>query len=552
MTEPEQAKFYNRKAAVGDEPPTEYGFVGRDLDIQSVEHHVLKDTGSNELLVRGMAGAGKSTLLAHLAWWWQRTGLIDQVFSFSYEDRAWTAAQITREIRSRLLSPAAHAAADSMPEAAQAEQVADLLRPDRHLLILDNLESVTAAPAAIPHALTPPEQAKLKTLLSRLRGGRTLVLLGSREPESWLTNGASGPGTYPLPGLDPQAASLLVEKILDRHNAAHHLTDPAERAALNELTDLLGGYPLPLTVVLPVLATLKPSQVLAELKQGGAGADPAGLITRAIEYSHGKLDPTLQTSLLLLAPFTAVIPTDTILDMYQELLQQDDAVRALGPLDLTGAVDQAIAVGLATPHPQVGYLTQAQPVLPYFLRSRLSDRPTLRAAASCAHYQLYTQLAATLHDMLTSVGDPQQRTTGQTAARAEFANLTAALDHALADGRPVNPIITVLDEYLDQAQQHETRRQLPDHAITAYHQPVTDDQRRELAQLHYLAGHTALIQYRLDDALSSFETELHLKQALGDRRSEAAARHSLGFVARERRRFDEAETACRQGPRHPP
>ena len=60
---------------------------------------------ANELLVQGMAGAGKSTLLAHLAWWWQRTSLVQEVFQFSWEDRAWTAAQIIREIRSRLLSP---------------------------------------------------------------------------------------------------------------------------------------------------------------------------------------------------------------------------------------------------------------------------------------------------------------------------------------------------------------------------------------------------------------------------------------------------------------
>ena len=64
MTGPEQAEFYERMAAVGDEPTTEYGFVGRDLDIQAIEHAVLAGADTNELLVQGMAGAGKSTLLA--------------------------------------------------------------------------------------------------------------------------------------------------------------------------------------------------------------------------------------------------------------------------------------------------------------------------------------------------------------------------------------------------------------------------------------------------------------------------------------------------------
>ena len=101
MTGPEEAESLARKAAVGDEPATEYGFTGRDLDVQAAEHHLLRQHDSNELLVQGLAGADKSTLLAHLAWWWQRTGLAGQVFSFSSEERAWSAGQIIREILSR-------------------------------------------------------------------------------------------------------------------------------------------------------------------------------------------------------------------------------------------------------------------------------------------------------------------------------------------------------------------------------------------------------------------------------------------------------------------
>ena len=67
MDDAEQAQFFERAAAVGEEPATEYGFVGRDLDIQAIEHHLLASPDSNGLLVQGMAGAGKSTLLAHLA-----------------------------------------------------------------------------------------------------------------------------------------------------------------------------------------------------------------------------------------------------------------------------------------------------------------------------------------------------------------------------------------------------------------------------------------------------------------------------------------------------
>src|SRR6185312_253250 len=147
-----------------------------------------------------------------------------------------------------------------------------------------------------------------------------------------------------------------------------------ERNALDDLVELLGGYPLPLTVVLPALSAAQPSTVLAELQAGGPGADPSGLNHRAIEYSYGKLDPTLQNSLLLLAPFTHVIWTGPVLDRYQELLLADETVRSLGLIDLAAALDQAVSVGLASPHPQLDPVVQLQPVLPYFLRNRLHDQ----------------------------------------------------------------------------------------------------------------------------------------------------------------------------------
>jgi hypothetical protein len=99
-TEAEQTEFFEEEAAVGAEPTTEYGFVGRDLDIQAVERALLAGQDTGQQLIQGMAGAGKSTLLWHLGWWWRRTGLVGQVFRFSYEERAWTAAQMIRSARS--------------------------------------------------------------------------------------------------------------------------------------------------------------------------------------------------------------------------------------------------------------------------------------------------------------------------------------------------------------------------------------------------------------------------------------------------------------------
>ena len=229
--------------------------------------------------------------------------------------------------------------------------------------------------------------------------------------------------------------------------------------------------------------------MLAELKAGGPGADPAGLITRAIEYSHGKLDPALQNSLLLLAPFTAVIPTGQILD---DLSRSAPAARS-DPGNWAQSTwpppwTRRSAVGLAAPHPQLSYLAQVQPVLPYFLRSRLHHQPALQTATSQAHYQHYQQLAATLAEMLRTPENPQQLATGQAATRAEYANLTTALHHGLHTRQPIDALIDALNTYLQQSQQHQTRRQLFEDAIAAYPPPGSQHQQIELAYLHEFAG----------------------------------------------------------------
>ncbi len=359
----------------------------------------------------------------------QRTGLVGEVFRFSWEDRAWTAAQIIREVRGRLLGPVDQARADLMPPAAQLEQLAGLLRATRHLLILDNFESVTAAPAAIPHALGPAEQAQLRTLLTRLRGGKTLVLIGSRQDEAWLAPGTFGGNAYPLPGLDPQAASDLTNRILRRHDTEHWLENAAEREALNNLTGLLGGYPLPMTVVLPALATSPPSQVLAELQAGGQGADPARKIIAAIGYSHGRLDPALQEALLLLAPFTAVIPSGEMLANYRGFLVDDASAGLAGEPDLGRAVAEAVRVGLAVPHSQLRGWVQVQPVFPYFLRTRLRIAPPCaRPSAAPTAIGLYSDLGlcwqpAVDHTLEIPAG---QRKLGRQSP-AEYAQPTTAL-----------------------------------------------------------------------------------------------------------------------------
>ncbi|HEX3642727.1 MAG TPA: CHAT domain-containing protein [Ktedonobacteraceae bacterium] len=72
LTPEESVAYYGKEEKRYPQPRTNYGFVGRDLDILYIERYLLLNR--NILLVRGMGGAGKTTLLHHLGFWWQTTG----------------------------------------------------------------------------------------------------------------------------------------------------------------------------------------------------------------------------------------------------------------------------------------------------------------------------------------------------------------------------------------------------------------------------------------------------------------------------------------------
>jgi hypothetical protein len=151
----ESQVWHSRQAASHIPPPITYGFVGRDLDIMQIERQLFRH---NLLLLRGMAGAGKTTLLHHLGYWWQTTRWVEQVFYFGYDQQAWTRQQILVGIAQQLLGKVRyHNEFEPLSPAAQQSFLVSQLRAQRHLLILDNLESISSTqPRAFCAALSIP------------------------------------------------------------------------------------------------------------------------------------------------------------------------------------------------------------------------------------------------------------------------------------------------------------------------------------------------------------------------------------------------------------
>ncbi len=593
MTPEESDAYFQRKAARYDPQEPQYGFFGRDLDILNIERRVL---ARNLLLVRGMGGAGKSALLRHLAAWWQRTGFVDEVFYFGWDSRAWNRQQILHAIAERLLPPGEFSGAFlPMAEEAQQAYLAERLRGARHLLILDNLESITGAHLAIKNTLPEAEQQRLRALLRSLAGGRTIVLLGSRGPEAWLLEGLPA-DTYDLPGLDPEAASGLADAVLRRHAATRYREDPD----LRELLKLLAGYPLPIEVVLASLARQAPAEALAALRDGLASldtgsADKTESLLACVDYSFGNLADADQRLLLALAPFTGAIYTNT-LQVYSRHLLAQPALAGL-PVERWQPVLQAAADrGLLAAHDFPGFLT-LQPILPYFLRSRLAaaGQADTKAAIEAAYHALYDQWGGQLSGLARSK-EPQERQLGLAFIGVEYENLRAAVELALAARASFFNPYDALSRYLraqqdyprllalseavyarrsqypadalkgvlggdftrcigDMAESHLKLKHFPE-AEAAYLAAAellngvqgqwAEPARRQQAVTYHQLGIVAQEQRQWASAEGYYRQALEIYVEFGDRYEQARTYHQLGMVAQEQRQWAQAEGYYRQ------
>jgi hypothetical protein len=438
---PKQNKHYSP-------PHPLYEFVGRDLDILQIEKRLLGKR--NLVLISGMGGMGKTTLLHHLGGWWQITGFVEQVWYFGYDERAWTRQHILTRIAQDLLTPEQYIRV-FIPLSVDAQQImiTKQLHLERHLLILDNLEWITGTQLVIQHPLPHDEKTALRDLLVDLVDGRTLVLFGSQEKEEWLAKETFADNVYELSGLDTEAASTLTDLILKRHDVEKYRQDND----LLKLLKLIDGHPLALEVVLANLAHQTPAEVLSALQTGETTLDASDSqkrtesILHCIDYSFGNLSKASQQLLVCFAPFTSVI-YQRGLDQYIDLLRLEPALAQLPFESWSQMRNEIMDRGLLSIHPEFPSFLRLNPILPYFLRTRLNnlEQSNIRRAIEMAFYRYYKQISHEL-DLLQKSKDPQKQRTSQMIMQIEYENLSTALDLALVFQEAVEPIFNVLISY---------------------------------------------------------------------------------------------------------
>ncbi len=292
----------------------EFGFVGRDLEILKIEKALLRH---NILLLQGMGGTGKTTLLNYLRQWWQTTNFAEKVFYFGYDKKAWTLRDILREIGKQVSDEFEQRLFEALPQDAQVEELVTILRTNPYAIILDNLESVTGQKLAIKNTLSKPKRNEIRDFLARLAGGKTRVVLASRSSEDWLQEQTFRTNVYQLQGLDREARTVLAEKILERHVAAHRIPTIRKDPEFARLMQVLAGYPLAMEVVLANLKQQSPAEILAALQAADVDLDvndkdKTKSILKCVEYSHSNLSPEAQKLLLCFAPFSSFIDRSEI------------------------------------------------------------------------------------------------------------------------------------------------------------------------------------------------------------------------------------------------
>lgn len=518
-------RFYQREsdvAVAGFAYVTGYEFVGRDADISQIESR-MSLTESNELLVHGMIGVGKTSLLSQISSYWLQTGVVERVFRFDrYQLASGDSDDILNRIGTALPKPASRLDDEDLSENRLQARVIQILRANNYVMVLDDLDWAL-------HGVEGEARQKFATLLSQLRGGRTRVLLGTRDPGIRDLLNIPESAVYALEGLDQHSSSVLTERILRRNDVDQFLSDPVAQANLIDFLAMLDGSPLCLNLLLPGLARTSLSDIIDSINSGDVRADPVGNARRVVQESYDRLNQSAQQALLLLCPFNGAIYARSLAP-YQDFLPVNKDIQISDAGDFTDALSQAVATGLAAWHPSIEGLIKLHPILPYFLRNKLRNQPQTRFLADRAHYRLYTVLGSELGNLLES-RDPEERTFGIAFTDAEYFNLSAALRYAVQTGEHVTPLIRPIDGYLARQQPVERRRERWEEIITPLSSGEHDVSHEELAYLYLVASNAAVEAQDFTAARNHAENALRLYQDEGDQRGAANSLFNLGRLA---------------------
>jgi len=588
------------RAAVVDGIEAEAGlFVGRGREFYTLE---LAARTQRVVLIHGPGGTGKTELAKGFARWWRDTGGTEHpalVFFHSFEpgESSFGLDGVLIRIGNRIFQTDLLAKTKSAKE--RRNLVLKVLRERAMLLVWDNFESVHSM--ADTSGATPPldEEGRVEIagFLRELAkpGGKSAVLITSRNEEAWI--GPDGPGLrrLELGGLTSLEAAEYATKLLAGYSKAR-AKPIQDRAGFEALMGWFDGHPLSVKLVLPHLEKRSAEDLLASLK--GQGPLPPGFqgdgrtegLGACVQYSLDHLAPQARALLSILTLFEGVADI-AVLSIFS---MQDDAPVPFAGVkveDWKVTLDRAAALGLLT---ELGGIYRLHPALPAFLAAqwRREAGPNYAAHANAARNALIVAHAVFGEWLLQEMRGGDAALVFALVA-AERRTLGAMASAALAGGLfgPAQSILQALFEYfkargltreqrgwvdrcldavgmLDDAPPdfdtdagslwllmngYSGRLALEAHdlaeAEAVYNTirqslesaPKSEKQRAHLSTVFHQLGRVTQERGALGDAEVWYRKSLEIKEAIGNRSGMATGYHQLGRIAEERSALDDAE-----------
>ncbi|NER29724.1 MAG: tetratricopeptide repeat protein [Symploca sp. SIO1C4] len=532
-------------------PPT-WGFVGRQLEIAEIEKALEQH---NILLLRGMAGVGKTTLLNYLCQRWQMTNFAQDIFYFSYEQQAWTLAQILFEIGKKVYENSELAQFQELSQQGQIQKLVSKLRSQDYILIIDNLESLTGQRLAIKNILPKEQRDQIQNLLSQLLGGKTRAVLSSRSGEYWLQPETFQTNIYPLQGLDQEARLLLAQRILQSAVSASHLAEIIQDQYFEKLMQLLAGYPLAMEVILANLKQQSPQEIWQRLQGKDVNSeDQAERLVKCVEYIYRNPSREAQNLLLCLAPFSEFIERSFSLPNYFQQLQTLKPWSNYTFDNFNNLIQEAIKGGFLLPTKLSSellnnnkiisehYILKITPCFSYLLKAKLDHNQETTNKALLAVFVKHYQLLADSYQSLMQSQDIEQQKLGVLFCQLEYNNLHQALLFCLKQQASIN-IFFCLDKYYQLLDDLNRRLKLSEFVCQAQQTYLPQIQTGKRAFHRAMALDRLAISYlqmqQYQKAKESYQQVLKLLQSISgvEQRQKQLALGStyyqLGMVSRE-------------------
>jgi tetratricopeptide (TPR) repeat protein len=537
-----------------------YGLIGRDSAILALERAMRRNTPA--VLIQGLGGVGKTTLAKGFLQWLDATGgLENPPFWFSFQDIR-SAEYVFNRMSEGLGMPEWNGLAlDKKPA-----EFNKLLRQYRFLIVWDNFESAAGIAGTVVSANMPQEDRSLLAgFLDGLRGGKTKVLITSRSTEDWL--GPQRRFLLVLGGMDHEERWEYCDAVL--RNLGLRIN--REDSKLIELMNQLGGHPLAMRAILPLLEKMTASQVVATLRRNladlGAQSDEAlARVYATLGFVQQSLPSELQALLVPLGLHENYVDADCLEHMAKEAYPTctragiDSLMQALAAAGLLRDIGQAIY--------------EMHPLLTSYLRSAVVQEKN--GATREKWTGAFVDVMGSLADALAPRELHEQRgpfhLQGQNfyyaldeAERLGMSSDVAALTQAIGSFALNTRNLVDAERLFRRCADHQVRAGDPNGEASAYHQlgRVAEEQREfATAEKWYLkslaiaeqqgnergAANTyhqlgMIADKRRDSATAEewYRKSLAIEEKQGNERGAANTYHQLGMIADKRRDFATAE-----------